>query len=92
MYFHFWTITFLNINGFSPNLVPALILWTSALRLLMVEFCLLLTELSASNTSIFYLQDNNLSKSQWIFTINLMCALILWRLVWDCSLENFVNF
>ena len=34
----------------------------------MVEFCLFLTELSARNISIFYFQDNNLSKSQWIFT------------------------
>ena len=34
----------------------------------MVEFLLFLTELSAHNTFIFYFQDNNLSKSQWIFT------------------------
>ena len=25
-YFHFWTIIFVNINGFSPNLIHALIL------------------------------------------------------------------
>ena len=25
-------------------------------------------QLSACNTSVFYFQDNNLSKSQWIFT------------------------
>ena len=34
----------------------------------MLEFRLFLTELSARNTSVFYFQDNNLSKSQWIFT------------------------
>ena len=34
----------------------------------MVEFFLFLTELSAHNTSVFYFQDNNPSKSQWIFT------------------------
>ena len=68
MYFHFWMITLLNVNGFSPNLVGALIFWTSALGLLMVEFRLFLTQLSASNTSIFYFQDNNFNKSQWIFT------------------------
>ena len=34
-YFHFCMITFVNINGFSPNLVCALILWRSALGLLM---------------------------------------------------------
>ena len=28
----------------------------------------LLTDLSACNTSVFYFQDNNLSKLQWIFT------------------------
>ena len=32
-----------------------------------------LTELSASNTSIFSFQDINLSKSQWIFTRLYMC-------------------
>ena len=40
----------------------------------MVEFCLLLTGLSAHNTSVFYFQDSNLSKSQY-----LMCALVLYR-------------
>ena len=33
----------------------------------MVEFRLFF-ELSARNTSVFYFQDNNLSKSEWIFT------------------------
>ena len=62
-YFHFWIITLLNVNGFSPNLVCALMLWTSASGLLMVEFRLFLTDLSACNTSLFYFQGNNLSKS-----------------------------
>ena len=53
---------------FSPNLIRALILWRSALGLLMGKFRPFLTELSACNTSVFYFQDNNLSKSQWIFT------------------------
>ena len=34
-------------NGFSPNLVCALILWKSGLGLLMGKFCQVLTELSA---------------------------------------------
>ena len=38
-----------NINGFSPNLVHALILWRSGLGLLMGKFCQCLTELSARN-------------------------------------------
>ena len=92
-YFHFWMITWVNINRFSPNLVCvlilwrsglglmiilmdftklgmciALILWRSALRLLMGKSSIFFTELSACNTSVFYFQDNNLSKSQWIFT------------------------
>ena len=46
----------------------------------MVEFLLFMTELHVSvcSTSIFYFQDNNLSKSQSIFTKFFMCALILW--------------
>ena len=45
----------------------ALILWRSALRLLMSNLSIL-TMLSARITSVFYFQDNNLSKYQWIFT------------------------
>ena len=58
-YFHFWTITLVNINGFSSNLVRALILWRSAFGLLMGKFHPFLTELSVHNTSVFYFQDNN---------------------------------
>ena len=47
----------LNISGFSPNLVCALILWRSGLGLLMVKFCQILTELSARY--IFLFPDNN---------------------------------
>ena len=42
-YFHFRTITLVNVNGFSPNLVCALIFWRSALELLMGKFCQFLT-------------------------------------------------
>ena len=34
----------------------------------MAEFCSFLTELFSRNTSVFYFQDNNLSKYHWIFT------------------------
>ena len=61
-YFHFWTITFLNINGFSPNFVCALILWRCALRMLMGKFCGFLTELFARNISVFSFLDDNFSK------------------------------
>ena len=45
--FSFRIITWVNINGFSPNLVCALILWRSGLGLLMGKFCQILTELTA---------------------------------------------
>ena len=70
-YFHFRMITFVNINGFSPNLVCALILCTSALGLLMDKFCPFLRVLYL--LSVFYFQDNNLNESQWIFTKFDMC-------------------
>ena len=66
-YFHFWMITLVNINRFSLNLVCALILWRSAFGLLMGKFCPFLTVI-CPHTSVFYFPDNNLSKSQWIFT------------------------
>ena len=48
-YFSFRTITLVNINGFSPNLVCALMLWKSGLGLLIGKFRQFLTELSAHN-------------------------------------------
>ena len=50
--FRFQMITLVNINGFSPNLVCALILilWRSGLGLLMGKFHQYLTELSARDT------------------------------------------
>ena len=66
--FRFRMITWVNINGFSPNLVCALILWRSDLGLLMGKFRQFLTELSARDTPIFSFPDDNLSKHQWIFT------------------------
>ena len=46
-------------------------------------------ELSARNTSVFYFQDNNLSKSQWIFTI---CAFLLWRSALGLHIGKFRQF
>ena len=47
------------------------------------------TELSARNTSVFNFQDNNLSKSQWIFTTFDMCIDIVeicfWIAYWHIS-------
>ena len=48
--FRFWMITWVNLSGFSPNLVCALILSRSGLGLLMGKFRQMLTELSARDT------------------------------------------
>ena len=63
--FHFLMIC-VNINGFSPNLVCALILWRSGLGLLMGKFSQILTELSAQETPVFLFLSDNLSKYQGI--------------------------
>ena len=68
LYFSFWMITSVNINGLSPKLVCALLIWRSGSRFLMGKFHLFLTELSACNISLFSFWGNNLRKSQWIFT------------------------
>ena len=47
VHFEFRMITRVNINGFSPNFVCALILWRSGLGLLMGKFHQIFTELSA---------------------------------------------
>ena len=60
--FRFRMITSVNFNGFSPNLVCALILWISGLGLLMGKFRQIFTELSARDTPIFSFPDDNLSK------------------------------
>ena len=60
-YFHFQTITWVNVDGFSPNLVCALLFWRSDLGLLISKFHQFLTELSACNTSIVSSLDCNLS-------------------------------
>ena len=81
LYFCFWMITWVNINGFSPNLICGLILWESYLGLLMGKFCQFFTELSACHTSVFSFPDDNFSKYQLIFTKLGMCIDIV---VWDC--------
>ena len=58
----FRMITLVNISGFSPNLVCALILWRPGLGLLMGKFRQFFTELSARDMPIFSFPDDNLSK------------------------------
>ena len=71
--FRFRMKTWVNVNGFSPNLVCALILWRSGLGLLMGKFRQFLMELPARDTPILLFPDDNLSKHQWIFTKLGMC-------------------
>ena len=77
--------TWININRFSPSLVCTLIL--SGLGLLMGNFCLFLTVLSARHCLNFLWPTIN-----WVnvngFSSNLICILILWMsdlglLGWD---------
>ena len=60
--FRFWMITCVNINGLSPNLVCALILWIPGLGLLMGKFHQIFTKLSARDTPIFSFPGDYLSK------------------------------
>ena len=60
--FRFRMITWVNVNGFSRNLVCALILWRSGLGLLMGKFRQIFMELSARDTPIFSFLGDNLSK------------------------------
>ena len=61
--------SFPDINfGFSQNLVYELILWRSALKLLMSKVCQVLSELSARIDPYFCFK-----KSPWIFTKHDMC-------------------
>ena len=66
-----------NINGFSLNLVCALILWKSGLGLFSGKFLQFLTELSAHHTSTFWFPHNNVNKYQWIFTKLGICIYIV---------------
>ena len=66
--FHFQMITSKQQTGFSPNLVCALILWTSGLGLLIGKFHQILAELSARGMPIFSFPDDNLCKCQGILT------------------------
>ena len=52
----------IKIDGFSPNMVCALILWISGLGLLMGKFRQIFTELSARDMPIFSFLHDNLSK------------------------------
>ena len=58
-HFLFRIITIVNIDGFSPNFVCALILWRSGLGLLMGKFHQIFMELSAQDTPRILFPDDN---------------------------------
>ena len=72
-----YMVNTVNINGFSPNLVCALILWRSGLGLLMGKFHQFFTELSGRDLPIFLFLDDNLSKRKWIFSKLGMCIVVV---------------
>ena len=58
LYFPFHIITRVNVSGFSPNLVFALILWRSDLGLLMGKYLPIFEELSVRDTSILFISGH----------------------------------
>ena len=88
---YFQMMTRVNVNGFSTNMLYALILWRSGLGLLMGKFVNFWQGLFPCHTSVFSFQDDNLSIFLWIFT-----KLYMYRycrgLFWDCLWANFISF
>ena len=72
------TITWVNVNGFSPNSVCALILWISGLGLLMCKFYQFLTSCLPAIHLCFHFRMITLVNISG-FSPSLVCALILWR-------------
>ena len=90
VFFCFGMITWVNLGGFSPNLVCALILWISGLGLLMGKFHQCLTELSAHVMSGFSFPDGNLISVDFHQTwcVHWYCKVLLL----ECKWVNFINF
>ena len=65
----FWTITWVIISRFSPNLVCELILWRSGLGLLMGKFRQFLTELSVLHTIV-------VGYSHFVFILISVCSVV----------------
>ena len=82
--FCFQTISLVNINGFSPNLVCPLILWRSALRLLIFDRGICLHPYFSFRT-ITWVNLNG-------FSPNSICALILWRSGFGLPIDKFRQF
>ena len=90
--FRFQTITWVNVNGFSPNSVCALILWRSGFGLLIGKFHQFLTELSSRNRSIFSIFKMITLVNVIGFSPHLVCAFILWRSTLGLLIGRFRQF
>ena len=92
--FSFLIENFSKSHEFSPKLVCALILWRSALGLLMGKFRLFLTELSAHNTSPYFTLRTITWVNLNVFLSNLVpvCAFILWRSALGLLIGKFHQF
>ena len=75
--FHFYMITLVNINGFSSNVVCALILWRSGLGLHMSKFRQFFGRVICPRHVSIFILDNNFSKYQLILTKLNMCIYIV---------------
>ena len=75
LYFPFQMITSVNVNGFSPNLVCALIFMEIQYGIAHDngQILTIFDRVSAGHMSVFLFPDNNLNKYQWIFNKLGMC-------------------
>ena len=85
-FFHFRMIILVNVNGFSPNVVCALIFWRSAFGLLISEFRQLL-----ATRPYFHIWTITLVNING-FSPNLVCALILWTTAFRLLMNEFRPF
>ena len=81
----------LNINGFSPNLVCALILWRSGLGLLMGKFFNFWQIYQPVTHPYFCFRTITWLNLNW-FSPNLICLLIMWGSDWGLLLGTFSQF
>ena len=89
--FRFWMITWVNINGFSPNLVCALMLWRSGLGLLIGKFRQIFTELSAWDHLYFRFRTITWVNNKG-FSTKLLYALTLRRSGLGLQMGKFLQF
>ena len=82
-YFCFRTITSVNINGYSRNLICVFILWRSGLKLLIADFVNFCQSYLPATCPYFRFQMITFVNLNG-FSLNLICGLILRRSGLDC--------